>query len=117
MKRLQFKRFAAKGRSVYSFSLLVRERVLDDLYDKFRAPAVYVIVRVIEIAEKSLNGLFQFLTGYFPPAAYAFGVLFDGWPVPAFNPCQALFPAEPPPAFPRLHFSAPPRTPFCMPQA
>ena len=52
--------------------------MLDDLYDKFRAPAVYVIVRVIEIAEKSLNGLFQFLTGHLPPAAYAFGVLFDG---------------------------------------
>ena len=74
VKGLQFKRFAAKGRSVYSFSLLVCERVLDDLYDKFRAPAVYVIVRVVEIAEKSLNGLLQFLAGHLSPAAYALGV-------------------------------------------
>ena len=89
VKGLQLEGAPPQRSAINPLTLLVFERQLDYLYHKLRAFGVYIIVRVVQIAEKPLNGLFQFHTGHLSPVAYALGVLHDGGPVASLNRRQS----------------------------
>ena len=90
MKRLQLKRLASHRCSVERLPLLVAQGLLDDPDAELRALWLDLVIRILQIPEKSLNTLLSLDVRDNRPVPYPFRIVECYFPMSSFNRLQVL---------------------------